>query len=753
MSCWGVAARNRCVYHCRQPVKRFIRGLNFLKGSTRTAIRRSSLRLAFTVPVLVQLVAAVGLVGYLSFRNGQQAVQTLASQLRSEVTARIEGELKSYFGDPHAINRLNATAFSNGDLDIEGATQGEHLLFQQMKIYSTIAFVYCGSVRSGEFFGILRDPDTGQLQLSYGNNSNKFFRRYYSLDVRGYRQHFLYQADETYDARLRPWFKAALDAEGANWTDVYIAFTTRLPNVTASLPVYDRRDRQLLGVCATDVVLPEEFRTFLKDLEIGKSGQAYVVDRDGNLISSSTDEPLMKVLGRNPHFLQAINSREPLVEKSASYLIKRFGGFNQIRDSQQLTFSLNNQRQFLEVLPFSDGFGLDWVIVVVVPESDFMGQILWNTRMTVGLCAIALVIALAVGIMLARRVTAPILKLNAAVREMAQGHWHQRVEVHRDDEVGELAEAVNSMAAQILTSFERLEDQRNAFSRFFPPEYLQFLDKQSVTEIKLGEHVSKDMTVMFSDIRGFTSMAEEMDPQEVFDFINAYLRRISPEVRTHHGFVVKFIGDGVMAVFPEAVEDAIDAAIAQLQEIQHFNQARRQNGTAQPPKRDIEIGIGLHAGHVMAGMIGENNRMQADAVSDTVNLAARLEGLSKVYGATLIISEAVRVRLVSPDRYRLRSLGRVVVRGRSRAIEIHEVLDAESASRRHLKQKTLPHYEAGIRAYYDRNLAAAQVHFDSVCDQDPSDRTAQLYRERIRALRTQGMPPEWDGAWVFTQGY
>ena len=159
--------------------------------------------------------------------------------------------------------------------------------------------MYCGSARSGEFFGILRSPETGQLELSYSNSDTNFLRQHSSLDVRGYRQHFLGQTEPTYDARVRPWFQAATSTEGPTWTEVYLAFTTGLPNVTASLPVYSRNGRQLLGVCAADVVLPEEFRTFLKQLEIGQSGQAFVIDRQGNLISSSTDEPLMSAVGRS----------------------------------------------------------------------------------------------------------------------------------------------------------------------------------------------------------------------------------------------------------------------------------------------------------------------------------------------------------------------------------------------------------------------------------------------------------------------
>ncbi|MEM6423898.1 MAG: adenylate/guanylate cyclase domain-containing protein [Cyanobacteria bacterium P01_D01_bin.128] len=705
-----------------------------------------SLRLVFTAPVAVQLLMAVGLVGVLSFRNGQGAIQDLASQLRSEVSARIQGELEGYFGDPHAINRLNATAFSIGDLDVEGAARGEHLLFQQMRIYPNIAFTYCGSAQSGEFFGVLRSPETGELQLSYGNAANDFYREYYSLDTRGYRQHFRYQADEVYDARLRPWYRAALQAQAPTWTDVYIAFTTGLPNVTASLSVYDRRDRNLLGVCGTDVVLPEEFRTFLKNLEIGRSGQAFVIDRQGNLISSSTEDPLLEGTEEKPQFFEAIDSRNPLVKESTKYLLDQFNGFEQIRSNQQLAFELDGKRQFLEVLPFSDGFGLDWLIVVVVPEADYMGRILFNTQITVVLCAIALGIALGVGVVLARWVTAPILELNAAVKEISQGRWRQRVRVFRPDELGELSRSVNSMADQIQSAFNQVANQRNAFSRFFPPEYLQFLNKQSIIDIQLGDHVSKDMAVMFSDIREFTHLAEQMAPQQVFDFINLYLERTCYEIREHDGVVVKFIGDGVMTVFPRQVEDAIDAAIAQFSRMEEFNRQRQQAGD-----RPIEIGMGINAGRVMVGMIGEPDRIQPDAVSDTVNLAARLEGMSKVYGASLVISEAVHQRLAKRDRYQLRFLDRVIVKGRRQPVAIYEVLDAEPVHQKRAKQDTLHTFQSGIDAYSDLELALAQQQFDAVLHHNPADKTAQIYRQRVGHLIEYGIPKDWNGIWTFSQ--
>lgn len=717
-----------------------------------TKVTRPSLQVMFTLPVLIQLVAVVGVVSYLSYLNGERAVQNLASQLRKESSFRIQRELQGYFGDPHAINRLNATAFRMGDLDVLTASRGETMLFQQMQIYPNIAFVYCGSAWAGEFFGIIRQPDTGELQLSYGNLSNKFLRENYSLDVRGNRLHWLSQSTQTYDARTRPWFHRAISAESPVWTDVYLAFSTRLPTVTASLPVYDNQDRELLGVCAADVVLPEEFRSFLSNLRIGQSGQAFVVDRAGRLISSSTDEPLMIGDRENPQFLDAVSSQNPVVKGSAAYLLKRFGNLRDIHTAQQLTFNLEGHRHFLEVLPFSDDYGLDWLIVVVVPESDFMAQIYSNTRTTIVAIGIALATALVVGVFSTRLITHPILTLNEAVKDIAQGQWRRLDHYDRADELGELAKAVDSMALQLQSSFETLEAQKNAFARFFPPHYLKFLGKTSVTQIELGDHITADMAVMFSDIRQFTSLAEKMQPQEIFDLVNAYLQRMSPEIRSHRGFVVKFIGDGMMSVFPKRVENAIAAGIAQFEQMRQYNTERRVSGEV-----SIDIGIAIHFGHLMVGMIGEPNRLQGDAISDTVNLAARLEGLTKLYGTSLLISETVKVQLKSPDRYTLRFLDWVIVKGRTEPIEIYEVLDAEAESSRRLKLDTLELYARGIHYYKASadgavdNLCQARAAFAQVLSINPQDKTARLYCDRINAMLDRGLPENWSGAWTFSQ--
>ncbi len=420
------------------------------------ALRRLPLRVIFILAVMGQLIAAVGLVGYFSFQNGQKAVSDLATQLRRELIARTEKELEGYFSTPHEINRLNADSFAKGNLDIITSERGESQLYQQMVIAPTVAFVYCGSQEGGEFFGVIRSPDNGSLQLSFSNSSTQFRRSFYALNASGDRTFFLRQTDRVFDARQRPWYRRAIAAERAAWSDIYIAFTTGLPNITAALPVYDQSERRLLGVCATDVVLPEEFRTFLRDLQVGRNGQVFVLDRQGNLIADSTNDRLMVGEGDQAKLLPAVESRTPLVRQTAQYLTERFGNLKSITQSQQLEFYLAGQRQYLQVVPFRDRFGLDWLIAVVVPESDFMAQINANTRNTVLLCILTVGVAIAVGILTSRWITQPILQMAQASDKLAQGGLDQSVAPSPIIEIDTLASSFNTMAKQLKSSFDAL---------------------------------------------------------------------------------------------------------------------------------------------------------------------------------------------------------------------------------------------------------------------------------------------------------
>ncbi|MEG4506501.1 adenylate/guanylate cyclase domain-containing protein [Microcoleus sp. F6_B4] len=316
----------------------------------------------------------------------------------------------------------------------------------------------------------------------------------------------------------------------------------------------------------------------------------------------------------------------------------------------------------------------------------------------------------------------------------------------RSDALGELAQVFSHMVQTVKAREQELEKLLQAYGRFVPDEFLQFLGKQSMVDFQLGDHVSKEMAILFSDMRSFTTMAEQMTPQENFDFINNYLQQISPEIRKHNGFIVKYIGDGVMAVFPDGVDDAIQAGIVKLERLQKYNQSRKINGDI-----PLKIGIGIHVGDTMVGIIGDANRMQADAISDHVNLTARLEGLTKYYGVSLLISGDVVQRLSQPEKYHIRFLDRAIVKGRQEAITVCEVLDVEVEPVRSLKIQTLPIFEEGLQEYCQGNFANAIVCFEQIVALNPDDKPSQVYLKRIQSLLKNSIPANWNGVWKFTQ--
>jgi predicted ATPase/class 3 adenylate cyclase len=304
--------------------------------------------------------------------------------------------------------------------------------------------------------------------------------------------------------------------------------------------------------------------------------------------------------------------------------------------------------------------------------------------------------------------------------------------------------AISIENARLYTNLELALDQQvkltNAYSRFVPREILQFLGKESIIEVTLGDQIQQEMTVLFSDIRDFTALSEQMSPQENFDFINSYLSRVSPIIREHNGFIDKYIGDAIMALFEGDTDDAVRAAIEMQEEVVSYNDHRARAGY-QP----ISIGVGLHTGNVMLGTVGEQERMEGTVISDTVNLASRLEGLTKLYGSPIIVSEKTLFNLRHPHQYTFFFLDQVKVKGKKDPVSIFEILDGIPEEVRELKLKTRTHFDQGLFHYHAREFDQALKHFKKVLDIDPTDQLAQLYLKRASNFVEYGVPVGWEG--------
>ncbi|XDD49475.1 adenylate/guanylate cyclase domain-containing protein [Leptospira sp. WS92.C1] len=223
-----------------------------------------------------------------------------------------------------------------------------------------------------------------------------------------------------------------------------------------------------------------------------------------------------------------------------------------------------------------------------------------------------------------------------------------------------------------FVSIENLSDDLTAtnrsYSRFVPLEFLKFLGKKNITEIGLGDQTQKEMTILFSDIRSFTQLSEKMTPKDNFDFLNSYMGRMGPVIRKHGGFVDKYLGDGIMALFPDSPDDALEAALEMKQELDRLNESRLER-----KYEPIRIGIGIHTGVLMLGTIGEVERMDGTVISDAVNLASRIEGLTKEYGVDLLLSDESFRKIRNRKKYSFKELGKVSVKGKENTVGVYEV--------------------------------------------------------------------------------
>ena len=264
-----------------------------------------------------------------------------------------------------------------------------------------------------------------------------------------------------------------------------------------------------------------------------------------------------------------------------------------------------------------------------------------------------------------------------------------------------------------------------ATSRFVPFEFLRSLGKTNITEVQLGDQVSRTGAVLFSDIRGYTSLAEDMSPEQTFAFLNAYLGRMGTVIQRHGGFVNQFYGDGIMALFLDKADRALRAATSMIQTLQMYND-ERQDKDRQP----LRIGIGLHIGSLMMGMIGDDKRLDTGLVADTVNTSSRIEGLTKQFGVDILISGAIYDQLENPENFNLRYLGEVQAKGKEEIIRLYECFDGATDEQMRLKKESLNLFHQGVKHYYEGNFSQAEVVFSEVCKLNPADRSAKMFIEK-----------------------
>jgi len=390
------------------------------------------------VPFAIQIFATVGLVAYLSYRTGQNAVEELSDELMTELGERTETHLDSYLGKAQEINQTNLAAFKTGVLDLNDFQTLGKYFYKQFQLFD-FAYVNFGG-EDGSFIGA--GPGKNNTSIAEISRSDLNVLRSYLVDPGGNRLSVgrVVENPQTNDA---PWYFKAVQAGGPIWSPVYTwGDIPDVISISASVPVKDEGNN-LLGVLGIDIEL-NQLGEFLQQLKGDRLGSIFIVERSGLIIASSTNESPAPIIDGKATRLKAINSQEPLIRNAAQHLIRQYGSLEAIAQGQLLEADLP-QATFIKVIPYRDAYGLDWLTVIAIPESVFLGEIHANVRRTAILCVLALLGAVGIGSLTSRRITSSLFRLTQATQDFAAGKLDRSVKSTRIREVEILSESFRKM--------------------------------------------------------------------------------------------------------------------------------------------------------------------------------------------------------------------------------------------------------------------------------------------------------------------
>ncbi|MBD2864994.1 HAMP domain-containing protein [Paenibacillus oceani] len=331
-------------------------------------------------------------------------------------------------------------------------------------------------------------------------------------------------------------------------------------------------------------------------------------------------------------------------------------------------------------------------------------------------------------------------KLRRTVGDIARGNWDTAVNIRTRDEIADLGESVNTMAERIREYIGKVEALSQAYYRFVPQQFLRFLNKDTILDVELGDQVEQNMSTMIFNIRSFYMLSKRMTPEQNFNFVNSFLKRFGPYVRNNSGMINKYSGAGFMALFPGQADDALKAAIEMRREVELYNTHRANSGY-----RPVDIGVGLHKGPLRLGIIGEEQRLESNVISDNVNVSTILERLTEPLGASILITDSIVQSLDGASGFQYRNLGLIQVGGMKEPLHLYDVYQGDPDTIRTLKDKTRARFEEAVTYYQVGRFYDAREAFLMVIKQNRQDKAAQLYFYICDEYFQKGTTEDWNG--------
>lgn len=538
--------------------------------------------------------------------------------------------------------------------------------------------------------------------------------------------------DTGYDPRTRPFYLKAQQAGRRVWTDPYVFYEQAVPGLTCAAPRFSEAGT-LLGVFTVDFDL-NHLSLFMQRLQPSPHGRVFVFTPDGTLLAHPTARAVVHPGQRGAGKLLSLRDADDAAIPAYLAELSRVRGAAPIEAGapRQFAFDAAGARFLGSYVEFEVDEGLRWAVGVIAPEDDFLAPVRQNHGQALLVSFLTLLLGLALALLLATRVAGPLAQL--ATDMEAVGRFHLEPTPERPTlfrEIAAMSHAVSSMKSGL-----------RSFAAYVPRDLVRRVLASGRPASLEGE--VREMTVFFADVENFTTIAEAMRPEQLVRFLALYLEQVTRIIAEQRGTVDKYLGDGVMA-FWNAPEPTPEHAVRACEAAMRCRDMLDELSRARGDRVRLRARIGIATGEVLVGNIGTQERMNYTVLGDVVNVASRLEGLNKVYGTAMLISEATR--RAAGDRIVARPVDLVALKGKAKPVKVYEVFAMSEGSNPALASLAAD-CERAFEAYLRRDFSAAVAGWEAALRRAPHDLAARRMLERARAWEARPPPPDWTGVWA-----
>ncbi len=717
------------------------------------ALRAGRIRLHVGIAaVFVVIVAALTIaIIWNNHRQASAAALRTADQLFHEITRNVDEHMNGMLGSVKAI--VDATSAMPGLSrrprydGLSHAALETLLRVIETKPYVFSVFVGFGTGDLIQVAAPAGNPDI--LKTFEAPADTHFVVRTISRDRTGRRHEYLRYLDQrrrVFDARSRPdpaydprdreWYQNALAKKAAHFTKPYVFFALRQPGITTS--------RRLIGgggVVGLSVTL-SSFSEFLAERAVSPNASAFIFNAKGEVVvhqEPTLAAPIIRDEGEGQPARALLRRPENIVDPIVNAVVAR-GAARDAGLTGITRLEIKGQTYLLRIGEVGRQLGLEPYIAVAAPLSDFNRHIVEMQQRNIAASILALALALPLIYLIARRIAARLGTLATEADKIRSFDLDEPV-------------AVKSLFVEVhnlARAFGAMKQALQVFGRYVPKALVREI-VQSGTTPELGGQ-RQEISVLFTDISGFTRIAEDTEPEDLMLRTSEYFEALGAVLSQHHGVVDKYIGDAIMALWnaPSRDDEHVAHACAAVLACRAASRGLAENWT----RRGIPAfgtRFGLHCGEAVVGNVGGADRINFTAVGGTINLASRLEALNKLYGTEVLVSEAVAERV--GEDFLLRRLDRVQPVGVSQPGDIYELMGARpgrtelpatlEASPDQIELASL--WATADAAYAARDWQAALADFETVLHRFPKDAPARALADRCREFIEQPPAPDWDG--------